>query len=223
LTETMYPAYQFRDRFIGDPDRFPLPSDWLHAPKPAPVSHADTIGPAPGRDTTAFSVFDGTVGLSVIQSNYEGFGSGHTVAGTGINLNDRGCYFTLDRTHHNVVAPRKKSFHTLMATAATGPDLILLGSMGGDIQPQVNVQVLTGIIDRGLTVQEAIDAPRFAYPASIYRSASLIAEAGRGLPSVPVPDHPSQMGHCQGIRAGSSVTVGIDPRGEGRLHIPGVN
>ncbi|MGC2289735.1 MAG: gamma-glutamyltransferase [Thermoplasmata archaeon] len=220
LLETMYPAYEFRAHFIGDPDSLPLPSDWLESRAtvrpPGPTSNDSGLG----RDTTAFSIFDGRVGLSVIQSNYEGFGSGHTVAGTGINLNDRGSYFTLDRTHHNVVAPRRKTFHTLMATAAVGPELILLGSMGGDIQPQVNVQVLSGILDRGLTIQEAIDAPRFAYPASIYSSAPLTAEAGRELPSVPLPDNSSQMGHCQGIQAGSEIAVGIDPRGEGRWRVP---
>jgi gamma-glutamyltranspeptidase / glutathione hydrolase len=222
LLETMYPAYEFRARFIGDPDHLPLPPDWITTPgsnaTPLPLHPA----PATGGDTTAFSVFDGSVGLSAIQSNYEGFGSGHTVAGTGINLNDRGSYFTLDRTHHNVVGPRKKSFHTLMACAAVGPDLILLGTMGGDIQPQVHVQVLTGMLDRGLTIQEAIDAPRFAYPASIYRPARLVVEEGPGMPSAPAPAQPSLMGHCQGIQAGVQVRIGIDPRGEGRISLPGV-
>ena len=222
LVDTMYPAYEFRARYIGDPDLYPLPANWLGLPLESRPNGAPSAAPPSGGDTTAFSVFDGTVGLSVIQSNYEGFGSGHTVAGTGINLNDRGSYFTLDRSHHNVVAPRKKSFHTLMALAAVGPTLILLGTMGGDVQPQVHVQVLSGIIDRGLTVQQAIDAPRFAYPASIYRSASLVAEAGRGLTSVPLPDHPSLMGHCQGIEVGEKIAIGIDPRGEGRIPIPGV-
>ena len=223
LLETMYPAYAFRSRFIGDPERLPLPADWLAGGKSIPASSSTHSPAGRGADTTAFSVYDGTVGLSVIQSNYEGFGSGHTVAGTGINLNDRGAYFTLDRDHHNVVAPGKKSFHTLMASAALGPELILLGSMGGDIQPQVNVQVLSGVLDRGLTLQQAIDAPRFAYPASIYQPAPLLAEPGRGLPGVRAPDHPSQMGHCQGLRVGESIQVGIDPRGEGRLRIPGID
>jgi gamma-glutamyltranspeptidase / glutathione hydrolase len=221
LLETMYPAYDFRARYIGDPDCFPLPAGWLHSGRkilPKRERGADALG----QDTTAFSVFDGRMGLSVIQSNYEGFGSGHTVAGTGINLNDRGSYFTLDRTHHNVVAPRKKTFHTLMATVAVGPEVIFLGSMGGDIQPQVNVQVLSGIVDQGLSIQQAIDAPRFACPASIYLPAPVLAEAGRGLVGVPPPDRPSQVGHCQGIQVGARVLVGIDPRGEGRLRIPGV-
>jgi gamma-glutamyltranspeptidase / glutathione hydrolase len=223
LLESMYPAYEFRARSIGDPDRLSLPPNWLEVSTKSSGRKLGRTSTGSGGDTTAFSVFDGEVGLSVIQSNYEGFGSGHTVAGTGINLNDRGSYFTLDRNHHNVVAPRKKTFHTLMATVATGPDLILLGSMGGDIQPQVNVQVLSGVVDRGLTIQEAINAPRFAYPATIYGPASLLAEAGRGLGSVRLPGDPSQMGHCQGIRAGTDLTVGIDPRGEGRLPVPGLN
>lgn len=222
LIEAMYPAYEFRARCIGDPDLWPLPEGWLEAPVPSSEGTAGTRTPVGGRDTTAFSVYDGEVGLSVIQSNYEGFGSGHVVAGTGISLNDRGAYFTLDRRHHNVVAPRKRPFHTLMATAALGPELVLLGTMGGDIQPQVTVQVLTGMFDRGLSLQAAIDAPRFAYPASIYGSAKLIAEPQLRLSSAAAPDSPSRMGHCQGIRVGPQVTTGIDPRGEGRLQIPGV-
>jgi gamma-glutamyltranspeptidase / glutathione hydrolase len=220
LVETMYPAYEFRAQCIGDPASRPLPSDWLDLDPRSPGHFGPTPPPAPGRDTTAFSVFDGNVGLSVIQSNYQGFGSGHTIAGTGINLNDRGSYFTIDRRHHNVVAPRKRSFHTLMATLATGPSLILLGSMGGDVQPQVNVQVLTRIIDRGESIQAAIAAPRFAYPATIYATAQLTAESGVPLqPAPPLPDSPSAMGHCQGIVVGSSVEVGIDPRGEGLLRL----
>lgn len=222
LLDTMYPSYDFRAQYIGDPILMPLPEGWLDLGSTGRPETWPAVRPPSGRDTTAFSVFDGTVGLSVIQSNYEGFGSGHTVAGTGINLNDRGCYFTLDRAHHNVVAPGKRTFHTLMATAAVGPQLILLCSMGGDIQPQVNVQVLSGIVDRGLTIQEAIDAPRFAYPATIYGSAQLIAEPGRGLVSVPPPKHPSDMGHCQGIQVGSTVATGVDPRGEGRLQLGGL-
>jgi gamma-glutamyltranspeptidase / glutathione hydrolase len=218
LLQTMYPAYDFRARYIGDPALQPLPHDWLQTNSEAREVTRAVPGPGLGRDTTAFSVFDGKVGLSVIQSNYQGFGSGHTVAHTGINLNDRGSYFTLDRRHPNVVAPRKRSFHTLMATIATGPSLILLGSMGGDVQPQVNVQVLSQVIDRGAGLQAAIAAPRFAYPATIYGPAILTAEAGVPLsPRPPLPDSRSEMGHCQGILVGPSVEVGIDPRGEGLL------
>jgi gamma-glutamyltranspeptidase len=224
LIESMYPAYRFRAREIGDPLTHPLPDDWLGRGQ-APSGAAGPMGTVPpGGDTTAFSVFDGSVGLSVIQSNYQGFGSGHTVHGTGINLNDRGSYFTLDRSHHNVVAPGKRGFHTLMATAAMGPETILLGSMGGDIQPQVNVEVLTRLLDRGQPIQSAIDAPRFAYPASIYGPATLMAEPAIPLAHrLPAPAHPAEMGHCQGLQIGSRVAVGIDPRGEGRLSIPGLH
>ncbi|MCI4347469.1 MAG: gamma-glutamyltransferase [Thermoplasmata archaeon] len=218
LLETMYAAYEFRARHIGDPDRLSLAPNWLAVGPGNPPNAGSPNDRVPGGDTTAFSVFDGRVGLSVIQSNYRGFGSGQTVAG--INLNDRGSYFTLDRTHHNVVAPRKRCFHTLMATAAVGPQLILLGSMGGDIQPQVNVQVLSGMLDRGRGIQAAIDAPRFAYPATIYGSAVLTAEAGLALRRAPpTPVRASEMGHCQGIQVGEEISVGIDPRGEGQLQV----
>ncbi len=219
LVETMYPAYEFRATAIGDPTRHLLPSGWLdhgNGSEPGPPGSAH-VG---GRDTTAFSVYDGEIGLSVIQSNYEGFGSGVTVAGTGINLNDRGAYFTLDRRHHNVVAPGKKTFHTLMASAVTGRDLVLLGSMGGDVQPQVHVQVLTRLLDRMELLPSAISAPRFAYPATIYRPGRLSAEAGVPLmPLPPLPASPGEAGHCQGIQVGTSIEIGIDPRGEGLLEL----
>lgn len=219
LVETMYPAYQFRAAAVGDPACHPLPRGWLDLGREPGRAQPRRSSPR-GRDTTAFSVYDGEVGLSVIQSNYEGFGSGVTVAGTGINLNDRGAYFTLDRTHHNVVAPGKKTFHTLMACAVRGPPLMLLGSMGGDVQPQVHVQVMTRIFDRGESLPDAIAAPRFAYPATIYRPGTLHAEAGVPLrPAPPLPSGPGEVGHCQGIQVGALVEVGIDPRGEGNLQL----
>lgn len=218
LLRTMYPAYAYRARYIGDPDRLPFPPEVLRPD--FPYDRAGPAGPplpADG-DTTAFSVFDGEVGVSCIQSNYKGFGSGHLVPGTGIGLNDRGCYFSLDPRSTNVLAPRRRTFHTLMATVADGPRLLLIGSMGGDIQPQANVQVITRILDRGAGAQAAVAAPRFAYPASIYGTAPLYAEPG-ALPAgvAEPPRDRSEMGHCHAILVGDRVEEGFDPRGEGLL------
>src|SRR5208282_2662478 len=100
----------------------------------------------------------------------------------------------------NVLGPGKRPFHTLMATVVSGPRTVLFGSMGGDVQPQVNVQVLTRHLDRGLPLAEAIAAPRFAYPATIYGSAPLYLERDLPLGSARLLRHtPGAFGHAQGI------------------------
>jgi len=218
LVESMRTAYHYRGRFIGDPRSLAFPRSLLLRNARYRLARVRSHRPAGWSDTTAFSVYDGEVGISAIQSNYMGFGSGVSVRGTGCNLNDRGCYFTLDPNHPNVLAPGKRTFHTLMATVVTGPRLVLLGSMGGDVQPQVNVQVLTRHLDRGASLAEAIAAPRFAYPATIYGSAPLYREPELMLPRArPLRNDRNAFGHAQGISVGPEVEVGIDPRGDGLL------
>ncbi|MEM3851744.1 MAG: gamma-glutamyltransferase [Methanomassiliicoccales archaeon] len=218
LISTMYPAYKWRAKYIGDPRFLPFSDDMLDIT--VRDEERTTAKKISSSDTTAFSVFDGEHGISAIQSNYMGFGSGHTVAGTGINLNNRGCYFTLDERHHNAVAPRKRTFHTLMVLLAEGEDRIYLGTMGGDIQPQVNVQILTGIIDSGMEAQKAVERPRFAWPASIYGDAELFAEEGLPISGARVMKrHDSMFGHAHCIVAGATVSKGVDPRGDGLLPI----
>ncbi|EQD47095.1 gamma-glutamyltransferase [mine drainage metagenome] len=227
LLRTMFVAYDYRSKVIGDPGRWAFPEELLRADYPYATSPAQAPAQAGGPDTTAFSVFDGRIGISAIQSNYMGFGAGHTVRHTGINLNNRGAYFTLNRDHHNALAPRKRTFHTLMATLATGPKTILLGSMGGDVQPQANVQVLTRLVDRGEGMQFAIAFPRFAYPATIYGSATLYAEPGVALgyrrARSLTEEERGLVGHAHGIAIGESIDTGIDPRGDGLVPIRGSN
>ncbi|MGP8076662.1 MAG: gamma-glutamyltransferase family protein [Thermoplasmata archaeon] len=221
LGRTMYIAYGYRAKVIGDPEYLPFPTRLLR-PSTVYRSRSRGVPGAPGMsDTTAFSVYDGDVGISAIQSNYMGFGSGISIRATGINLNNRGSYFTLQPGHPNVLAPGKRTFHTLMATVASGPRTVLLGSMGGDVQPQVNVQVLTRHLDRGLSLADAIAAPRFAYPATIYGSAPLFRERGLRLARARLlRNQPETFGHAQGISVGEEVEVGIDPRGDGLLPLP---
>lgn len=222
LERTMRTAYRYRARYIGDPKLRPFPKELLRSTFPYRTRALGSAGRQGVSDTTAFSVYDGEVGVSAIQSNYMGFGSGVSIHGTGINLNDRGAYFTLDPGHPNVLAPGKRTFHTLMATVASGPRTVLFGSMGGDVQPQVNVQVLTRHLDRGDTLPEAIAAPRFAYPATIYGSAPLYREAGLALSKARIlPHRPDAFGHAQGISIlGEEVEVGVDPRGDGLVPLP---
>ncbi len=215
IISAMYRAYHYRSKYIGDPESVNLPAGMLspsynYAMESAGSPKTDSIS-----DTTAFSVYDGTAGISAIQSNYMGFGSGHTIHGTGINMNNRGAYFSLDRSHHNHVAPHKKTFHTLMATICKGPATLYLSSMGGDVQPQTNIQIISRIMDLGEGLQHAISAPRFCYPASIYSGSTLYAERSLGLKNAEaVDDNNSMMGHAQGILVSSGVTPGFDPRGD---------
>ncbi len=103
--------------------------------------------------------------VSLIQSNYTGFGSGMVVPGTGIAMNNRGAQFSLNERHINVVAPRKKTLHTIIPGflmkdgEAIGP----FGIMGGFMQPQAHLQVLSHIIDFHLNPQAALDVPRWQW------------------------------------------------------------
>ena len=103
--------------------------------------------------------------VSFIQSNYTGFGSGMVVPGTGIAMNNRGAQFSLNENHINVVAPRKKTLHTIIPGflmkdgEAIGP----FGIMGGFMQPQAHLQVLSHMIDFHLNPQAALDVPRWQW------------------------------------------------------------
>lgn len=101
--------------------------------------------------------------VSLMQSNYRGFGSGVVVAGTGIALNNRGSGFSLDARHANVVAGAKLPFHTIIPGFLTrdGAAAMSFGVMGANMQPQGQVQLLVRVLDHGQNVQAASDAPRW--------------------------------------------------------------
>jgi len=101
--------------------------------------------------------------ISMMQSNYRGFGSGIVVPGTGISLNNRGSGFSLDPRHPNVVAGAKRPFHTIIPGFVTrgGAPLMTFGVMGANMQPQGQVQLLVRMLDYGQNAQAASDAPRW--------------------------------------------------------------
>jgi len=120
--------------------------------------------------------------VSLIQSNYTGFGSGYVVPELGFGLQDRGGCFSLKPGHPNRLEPGKRPFHTIIPTFVTkdGQPLMAFGVMGGDMQPQGHAQVLVNLFDLGMNLQEAGDAIRFHHTDSSEPTGTVM-RAGGGL------------------------------------------
>ena len=121
-----------------------------------------------GLDTVYLTAADaGGMMVSMIQSNYEGFGSGIVIPGTGIAMQNRGLGFVLDPGHANQVGPNKRPYHTIIPGFVTrdGAPLLSFGVMGGHMQHQGHVQMVRRLFDHGQNPQAASDAPRWhVYP-----------------------------------------------------------
>ncbi|MEO8016956.1 MAG: gamma-glutamyltransferase [Pseudomonadota bacterium] len=120
-------------------------------------------------DTIYLTVADSAGNMvSLIQSNYRGMGSGMTPTGCGFILQDRGELFSLEDGHANVYAPGKRPFQTIIPAFVTrdGKPWLSFGVMGGAMQPQGHVQILVNLIDFGMNLQEAGDAPRARHDGS---------------------------------------------------------
>jgi gamma-glutamyltranspeptidase/glutathione hydrolase len=170
-------AFADRNRFIADPAFAKVPVKELISkeyavkrralldPKKAidPPKYGDV---SMGSDTTYFTVVDkDRNAVSFINSLFNSFGSGIVAGETGIMLHNRGSGFSLDPNHPNKLEPGKRPFHTLIPAMVLkdGKLLMSYGVMGGDIQAQGHSQVLINLVDRGMNLQQAIDAPRIRY------------------------------------------------------------
>ena len=118
--------------------------------------------------------------VSLIQSNYTGFGSGYVVPELGFGLQDRGGCFSLKPGHPNRLEPGKRPFHTIIPTFVTkdGQPLMAFGVMGGDMQPQGHAQVLVNLFDLGMNLQEAGDAIRFHHTDSSEPTGTVMRDGG---------------------------------------------
>ncbi len=170
--EAMKVAFADAHEYVADPSMADVPTDQLLSPDYV-AARAKEIGQfakaqTPGELPSGGTVFlvaadrDGCM-VSLIQSNYQGFGSGVVVPEAGIALHNRGLGFSLKAGHRNELMPGKRPFHTIIPGFVTknGAPLGPFGVMGAPMQPQGHVQVVLGTVDHGLNPQAALDTPRW--------------------------------------------------------------
>jgi gamma-glutamyltranspeptidase/glutathione hydrolase len=197
------------------------------APEVEP-STFDGLTTSSGHDTIYLSVIDrdGNI-VSLIQSIYEGFGSGLVPPGTGFALHNRGALFTLDEAHPNALAPRKRPLHTIIpGFMQRGDTRIGFGIMGGFNQAQAHAQFVANIVDYGMDIQQALEAGRFTkltFNGTDVNVEALVPESVRneltalGHDVTVVPPRTGTFGHGQAVMSdGTGVHFGAsEPRHDG--------
>ncbi|MEM2130564.1 MAG: gamma-glutamyltransferase [Candidatus Bathyarchaeia archaeon] len=228
FVEAAKKAYLDKNLYLADPKFASVPIKMMlekrHARKLAKdinvnnASEGTTLHP---EDTTNFVVFDkwGNV-VSAIQSLYYSFGSGLMDPKTGVILNCRGVHFT--KTGANRLEPRKRPLHTLSSVIATSDkdEVYAFGASGGDFRPQQHVLLLTNCVDYGMTLQEAVEAPRFLWNGGkqiiIEKGFNELESLEKRGHAVTHQKYPGGTGvaHC-GVRKGKVTTLCADIRGDG--------
>jgi gamma-glutamyltranspeptidase/glutathione hydrolase len=234
--EAMKLAFADTYRYVADPGSMRVPASALldrgylaARARLIDPAHARHFGPGdPPRGGTVYLCAADRDGMmvSLIQSNYMGFGSGVVVPGTGIGLQNRGAGFVTDPAHPNAVGPGKRPYHTIIPGFVTrdGAPYATFGVMGGPIQPPGHVQTLVRLIDYGMNPQAALDAPRWKVNAD--ESIDLEASAspalrdgliGLGHALASVPDTYMDFGAGQFIvRTDEGYIAASDPRRDGQ-------
>ena len=180
LIEAKKLAFEDRAQYYADVDFADVPVDWLIS-KDYAKQRAKLINPKRARsearygdpeldsDTVYLTAADGDGNMiSLIQSNYHGFGSTICPEGVGFPIQNRGQAFSLDPHHRNRLEPHKRPFHTIIPAFVTreGRPVLSFGVMGGDFQPQGHAQAVMNLIDFGMSPQQAGDQPRVSHSGS---------------------------------------------------------
>jgi gamma-glutamyltranspeptidase / glutathione hydrolase len=220
--EAMKLAYADLGKYNGDPRFAKIPVKGILSKEyareraklidPEKANCDVAAGAPPFSDTTYLSVVDreGNI-VSLIQSNFEAFGSGIVVRGMGFALQDRGALFSLDPSSPNALAPRKRPFHTIIpAFMEHGDEHIGFGIMGGANQPLAHAQFVSNVVDYGMNIQEAMETARFT--VSPKRGCNIVIES-RVSPEV--RQKLTSMGHQLDVRREYTTAMG---RGQAVLH-----
>ena len=237
-------AYADLLKYVGDPrvSKIPVASlisketgnerakliDVSHAACSVTPTQLAWLASMPGADTIYMSAIDreGNI-VSLIQSNFAGFGSGVVPAGVGFMLQNRGSLFSIERGHPNALAPRKRPLHTIIpAFMQKGDTHIGFGIMGGWNQAQAHAQFVANVVDFGMNIQAALEAPRFTKGSfdgcdvsveSRMDSTVIQALEGMGHKITIVAPYSGRMGGGQAVMsaAGGIHFGGSDPRKDG--------
>lgn len=235
-------AFGDRDRWLADPDVAPAPLSALLDPgylhERVKAIQGDRALPAPTApgmtgDTVAVVTTDAAGhAVCLIQSLYHEWGSGVVAGNTGVVLQNRGAFFSLDPAHPNALAPRKRPAHTLtpFMFLRAGRPVLVAGTMGGEGQPQTLAAVATRALDFGLGVQAAVEAPRWLYGRTWGAPTRALSVEGRFEPRVAedlaerghavrvLEPWSDLVGHAQAIWLdgdGGLLVGGGDPRADG--------
>ncbi|MCZ6515714.1 MAG: gamma-glutamyltransferase [Acidobacteria bacterium] len=186
-------AFEDRAKFYADPEFNKIPVEELISkkyaaerrklidPRRAAASY-DAGNPALNKGDTIYLTVADDAGnmVSLIQSNYRGFGSGMTPDGLGFVFQDRGELFNLEEGHFNSYAPHKRPFHTIIPAFITkdGKPFMSFGVMGGPVQPQMHAEIVMHILDFDMNLQEAGDAPRMVHSGSSQPTGERMSDGG---------------------------------------------
>jgi gamma-glutamyltranspeptidase len=240
LVEALKLSFRDRDRVLTDPDFSDIPLEQLlsksYAKQLAQAINLQQTMPITtepiGNDTAYAAVVDeeGNT-VSFIQSLYFEFGSGVVAGDTGILLQNRGSFFSLDPQHVNRLEPNKRSFHTLMPAMVckAGKPYILYGTQGGEGQSQTQTAIITRMLDYGMDPQSAINAPRFVWGRTWGEDTQELKVEGRVTPEIlkalskaghsvrVVGEYDSVVGHAHAILIDDNGfrIGGTDPRSDG--------
>lgn len=254
LAEATKVAFADRDEWLTDPRHCAIPLDTFlskdYAKKRSALISRDTALPVEGIEpglrygddakrkgpdggTVYFCTADADgMMVSIIQSPYHDFGSCVIAGDTGVLMQNRGCFFSLDAGHPNTLEPGKRTFHTIIPAMLMQDDkpVMAYGTMGGEGQPQTQASIITRMVDFGFNVQQAIEAPRWLMgrtwgtasrdlllepqiPAEVIRELTLL-----GHPVKMATEWNGSLGHAQAIRYHADTGLyegGADPRGDG--------